>query len=43
MVREFAIALVAGIFAALAISLTAGLAALSMTAAARVADRRRAA
>jgi len=30
MVREFAIALVAGIFAALAISLTAGLAALSM-------------
>ena len=31
MVREFAIALVAGIFAALAISLTAGLAALSMT------------
>ncbi len=31
MVREFAISLVAGIFAALAISLTAGLAALSMT------------
>jgi len=41
MVREFAIALVAGIFAALAISLTAGLAALSMVSADGQPRRRR--